>query len=135
MAGRREPTWLSQVFIIALHGRLLAEHGGAPGLRDPGLLESALAGPRNRLLYGEPDLCELAATYAHGITQNHPFVDGNKRVAFAAAGVFLELNGRRLTATEPDAVLAVLALASGEMDAAGFAAWLRVSSEPVAGSS
>lgn len=129
MAGRREPIWLSQVVIIALHGRLLAEHGGAPGLRDPGLLESALAGPCNRLLYGEPDLCELAAAYAHGIARNHPYVDGNERVAFAAAGVFLELNGRRLTATEPDAVLAVLALSSDEMDAAGFAAWLRMSSK------
>jgi death on curing protein len=127
---KSEPFWLTQVFVIALHGRLLAEHGGSPGLRDRGLLESALAAPRNHRLYGDPDIFDLAAQYAHAITRNHPFMDGNKRVAFAAAGVFLELNGHRLTAPETDAVLAMLALSSGELDAAGFANWLRDSVEP-----
>ena len=129
-----EPSWLTQVFIIALHGRLLAEHGGSPGLRDRGLLESALAAPRNHRLYDDPDICDLAARYAHAITRNHPFVDGNKRVAFAAAGIFLELNGLRLTASEADAVLAMLALSRGDLDVAGFADWLRVSTESLPGS-
>ena len=128
---KSEPVWLTQVFVIALHGRLLAEHGGPPGLRDGGLLESALAAARHHLLYGDPDIFDLAAQYAHALTRNHPFVDGNKRVAFAAAGVFLELNGHRLTASETDAVFAMLALCSGKLDAAGFANWLRVSAEPV----
>ena len=127
-----EPFWLSQVFIIAIHGRLLAEHGGSPGLRDRGLLESVLAAPRNHRAYKQPDIIDLAALDAHAITRNHPFVDGNKRVALAAAGVFLELNGWRLIATEPDAVLAMLALSRGELDAAGFAAWLRTCTEPLA---
>jgi death on curing protein len=125
-----EPFWLTQVVVIAIHGRMLAEHGGSPGLRDRGLLESALAAPRNHRLYGESDIFDLAAQYAHAITRNHPFVDGNKRVAFAAAGIFLELNGHLLTATERDAVLAVLALSRGDLDAAGFANWLRISTEP-----
>jgi death-on-curing protein len=119
-----------QAFVIALHGRLRAEHGGSPGLRDRGLLESALAAPRNLRLYGDPDIFDLAAQYAHAMTRNHPFVDGNKRVAFAAAGVFLELNGHRLTAPETDAVLAMIALSSGDLDATGFANWRRVSAEP-----
>ncbi len=120
--------WLSQTFILAVHARLLAEHGGPPGIRDEGLLSSALDAPKNHLGYGEPDVFDLAAVYAHGITSNHPFVDGNKRTAFAAAGIFLELNGHRLTAPEPDAVLAVLTLSRGEMTAEEFANWLRLSS-------
>jgi death on curing protein len=127
---KSEPFWLSTIFVRALHGRLLAEHGGSPGLLDRGLLESAPFAPRNHRLYGEPDIFDLAAQYAHALTRNHPFVDGNKRAAFAAAGVFLELNGHRLTAPETDAVLAMLALSSGELDATGFADWLRGSVEP-----
>jgi len=127
-----EPFWLSQVFIIAIHGRLLAEHGGRPGLRDRGLLESVLAGPRNHRADEQPDIIDLAALYAHAITRNRPFVDGNKRVALAAAGALLELNGLRLVATEPDAVLAMLALSRGELDDVGFAAWLRTCTEPLA---
>jgi death-on-curing protein len=125
---RSEPTWLSMPAILAIHGMLLAEHGGAVGLRDEGLLESAMAGPRNQFLYGESDLFQIAAGYAFALTRNHPFVDGNKRTAFAAAGIFLELNGHQLQASEPDAVLAVLALSRGELDAKGFGDWLRISS-------
>ena len=125
------PFWLSKVAILAIHGRLLAEHGGASGLRDEKLLESALAAPLNHFEYDQADVFFLAATYAHALTSNHPFVDGNKRTTFAAAGVFLELNGYRLTASEPDAVLAVLALSKGEMKAEEFCNWLRVSSVEV----
>lgn len=126
----KEPRWLSRAAVLAIHGRLLAEHGGASGLRDQGLLESALAAPRNHFEYDQADVFQQAATYAFSLTSNHPFVDGNKRTAFAAAGIFLELNGFRLAATEPDAVLAVLALSRGELDADGFADWLRINSAP-----
>lgn len=126
----KDPIWLTTLFILAVHARLLAEHGGGSGLRDEGLLEAALAGPRNHHVYRDTDLFDLAAAYAEGITRNHPFIDGNKRTAFAAAGVFLELNGHRLTASEPDAVQAVLALTKGDMNAVEFAAWLRLSSVP-----
>ncbi len=125
--SRPEPTWLSIPAILAIHGMLLAEHGGAVGLRDEGLLESAMAGPRNQFLYGESDPFQIAAAYAFALTRNHPFVDGNKRTAFAAAGIFLELNGHQLQASEPDAVLAVLALSKGELDAKEFGDWLRIS--------
>jgi len=124
---RREPTWLSKPALHAIHGLLLAEHGGASGLRDEGLLESAMAGPLNHFQYGETDIYQLAASYAFALTSNHPFVEGNKRTAFAAAGVFLELNGHQLRASEPDAVLAVLALSKGELDAQEFGNWLRIS--------
>jgi death-on-curing protein len=107
---------------------LLAEHGGATGLRDEGLLESAMAGPRNQFHYGESNLFQIAAAYAFALTRNHPFVDGNKRTAFAAAGIFLELNGLQLRASEPDAVLAVLALSKGDLDSRGFGDWLRINS-------
>ncbi len=123
-----QPFWLSKVAILAIHGRLLAEHGGPSGIRDESLLESALAAPVNHFEYDGADVFTLAATYAHALTSNHPFVDGNKRTAFAAAGIFLELNGYRLTASEPDAVLAVLALSKGEMKAGEFSNWLRISS-------
>jgi death-on-curing protein len=123
---RQEPTWLSKPAILAIHGMLLAEHGGATGLRDEGLLESAMAGPRNQFLYGESDLFQIGAAYAFALTRNHPFVDGNKRTAFAAAGIFLELNGFELRASEPDAVHAVLALSKGDIDSEGFGNWLRL---------
>ena len=126
-----QPFWLSKVAILAIHGRLLAEHGGASGLRDESLLESALAAPLNHFEYDQADVFVLASTYAYALTSNHPFVDGNKRTAFAAAGIFLELNGYRLTASEPDAVLAVLALSRGEMNAEDFCKWLRISSIPL----
>ena len=100
-------------------------HGGASGLRDAGLLDSALARPLNLVAYGDPDLAELAASYAFGLAQNHPFVDGNKRAAFMAAGLFLGLNGHRLTASQAEGTVAVFGLASGEIDEPTFAAWLR----------
>ena len=120
-----EPVWVARELVYVLHERLLAEHGGAPGLRDEGLLASALARPRQIRAYGDPDLCALAAAYAYGLVQNHPFVDGNKRVAFMVAYVFLARNGRRLVAPEADATAMVMALAAGETDEKAFAAWLR----------
>ena len=126
-----QPFWLSKVAILAIHGRLLAEHGGASGLRDESLLESALAAPLNHFEYDQADVFVLASTYAHALTNNPPFVEGNKRTACAVAGGFLELNGYRLTASEPDAVLAVLALSRGEMNAEDFCKWLRISSIPL----
>lgn len=126
-----EPRWLSKVAVLAIHGRLLAEHGGASGLRDEGLLESALSAPKNHFEYEQADVFQLAAAYAFALTSNHPFVDGNKRTSFAAAGIFLELNGCRLEAAEPDAVGAVLALSKGELNADGFSNWLRISSREV----
>jgi death-on-curing protein len=110
---------------VLLHDESLAMHGGASGLRDAGLLDSALARPLNLVAYGDPDLAELAASYAFGLAQNHPFVDGNKRAAFLAAGLFLGLNGYRLTASQAEATVAVFGLASGEIDEPTFAAWLR----------
>ena len=127
----KEPRWLSKVAVLAIHGRLLAEHGGASGLRDESLLESALAAPKNHFEYEPADVFKLAAAYAFALTSNHPFVDGNKRTAFAAAGIFLELNGYRLEAAEPDAVWAVLALSKGELNADGFSKWLRISAREV----
>ncbi len=114
--------------VLAIHGRLLAEHGGAPGMRDESLLESAPAAPRNQSAHAQADVFRLAAAYAFALTSDHPFIDGNKRTAFAAAGVFLELNGYCLEATEPDAVGAMLALSKGDLDADGFGKWLRISS-------
>jgi death on curing protein len=121
----REPTWLSRRTVEVIHERQLARHGGAAGLRDPGLLESALMRALNAWGYGETDLCELAALYAEGLAKNHPFADGNKRTAFVAAALFLRLNGRRLRAENREAVEKMLGLASGTLPREGFAAWLR----------
>lgn len=115
---------------MLLHEESLAEHGGAAGLRDEGLLESALARPLNLLAYGEPDHADLAAAYGVGVAKNHAFVDGNKRAAFLCVGLFLALNGWRLRATQADATLTMLAVAAGRMDEAGFAAWLREHAAP-----
>ncbi len=117
--------------VLAVHGRLMAEHGGAPGVRDAAVLESASARPQQLLAYEDPDLCELAAAYAGGIVRNHPFVDGNKRTGFMTAFVFLARNGMRLVASEIDATHIVTALAAGELDEATFAAWLRDNCESV----
>jgi death-on-curing protein len=117
--------WLSRQLIIAIHDEQLAEHGGAPGMREEGLLESALARPLNRAGYDDPDIAELAATYAIGIVRNHPFVDGNKRTGFAALFMFLGLNGAEFEPPEVDATMAMLRLAAGEMTDAEFAAWVR----------
>jgi death-on-curing protein len=117
--------WIDQRLLVLLHDESLAMHGGASGLRDAGLLESALSRPLNLAAYGEPDVAALAASYASGLAQNHPFVDGNKRAAFLSVGLFLGLNGHRLTASQAEATVAVFGLASGEIDETTFAAWLR----------
>ena len=111
---------------MAVHDRLLALHGGLPGVRDRGLLESALARPRQHYSYSEKvDIVDMAALYTAGIVQNHPFVDGNKRAGFLAGVMFLELNGFNFNASESDVIKSVLALAAGELDEAGYGAWLR----------
>ncbi len=121
-----EPVWVGQVVIELLHGETIAEHGGAEGLRDAGLLESALARPKNLFAYeGVTDPARLAAAYAFGLAKNHAFVDGNKRIAFIACGLFLRLNGWRLVADQADAALTFLALAAGDLDEDQLAAWIR----------
>lgn len=117
--------WVSRAALLLLHDESLAEHGGAPGVRDEGLLDSALARPLHLAAYGEPDLADLAASYGVGLAKNHGFVDGNKRAAFLAVGLFLAINGQRLVATQADATLTMLAVAEGSLDEAGFAAWIR----------
>ncbi len=122
----KEPHWIDRRAMVLLHGESLAEHGGRAGAVDEGLLESALARPRQIFTYeASPDLARLAAAFAAGFVRDHPFVDGNKRAAFLAAGLFLELNGLRLTVSQVDAARAVLALAAGEMKEQEFAAWIR----------
>jgi death-on-curing protein len=129
----QEPRWITQDGLLILHDRSIALHGGASGLRDTGLLESALTRPANRFHYeGVDDICVLAATYLVALVSNHPFTDGNKRAGFLAAGLFLALNGRRLTAPPADAALKVLAVAAGDRDVDGLAEWIRERS--VAGS-
>ena len=125
MAATQVWVWIDPAVVLAVHEEQLAEHGGAAGVRDAGLLESALARPRNLAHYGEPDLCELAAAYAFGLARNHPFIDGNKRSAFVATELFLVINGWQLVASDADCVLIMLSLASGEIDEPTFAAWLR----------
>lgn len=122
--------WVDKRLLLILHDESLAEHGGASGLRDEGLLDSALARPLNLLAYGEPDAADLAAAYGLGLAKNHAFVDGNKRAAFLAVGLFLALNGFRLNASQPDATLTVMALAAGEIDEEAFARWIRANSAP-----
>jgi death-on-curing protein len=121
----KEPLWIETRDVLAIHDRLLALHGGAPELRDRGLLESALARPRQHHAYAEsPDIIEMAALYTAGIIRNHPFVDGNKRTGFVIGVLFLELNGFNFEASEPDATQAVMSLAAGTLDDAGYCAWL-----------
>jgi death on curing protein len=117
--------WVDRRALELLHDESLSEHGGAGGLRDEGLLESALSRPLNLAAYGSPDVHALAASYGVGLAKNHPFVDGNKRAAFLAVGMFLALNGWRLTAAQADATLTMLAVAAGQMDEEAFARWLR----------
>jgi death-on-curing protein len=117
--------WLDRQALTLLHDESLAEHGGSSGLRDEGLLESALARPKNLAAYERPDFADLAASYSVGLAKNHPFVDGNKRAAFLAVGLFLTLNGFRLNATQSDATLTMLAVAAGDIDETTFARWIR----------
>lgn len=121
-----ERIWIEEGEALILHERLLALHGGAPGLRDRGLLASAIARPRQHVAYAEasPDIVQLAAVYTAGILQNHPFVDGNKRTGFVLGVLFLELNGHRFLATQEDTANAVLALAAGKMSEQDYAAFL-----------
>jgi death-on-curing protein len=120
----KEPVWVLRETVYALHDRLLAEFGGAAGVRDEGLLESALSRPVNQLGYGSPALAELAAAYAFGLVRNHPFVDGNKRIGFTVAVLFLELNGCVFTASQVDSTVQTLALAARALDESGYASWL-----------
>jgi len=117
--------WVALAVAEAAHAEQLAEHGGGEGVRDPGLLESAMARPRNLALYGTPDVAALAAAYAYGIARNHPFVDGNKRTAAVISETFLVLNGWQLTATDAELVVAILALAAGELSEDELADWFR----------
>ena len=122
-----EPEWLETHEVLAIHKALLSLHGGAEGVRDERLLQSALARPQQLFAYGNPppDLCALAAAYAAGIIRNHSFVDGNKRTGFMLAYTFLRLNGLHLRADEGETYAMVMALASGNLPEAAFAQWLR----------
>lgn len=122
----REPVWIDERDALALHDRLLALDGGAAGVGNVGLLQSALARPQQLQAYGDaPDTIDMAVAYTVGIVRNHPFLDGNKRTAFVVGVLFLEINGYRFTATEEDATQAVLSLAAGTLDEASFTRWLR----------
>jgi death-on-curing protein len=121
----RTPVWVVKTVVLAIHDEQLAEHGGAPGLRDEGLLDSALERPKNLLRYGDPDLAALAAAYGFGLVTNHPFVDGNKRVGAVVTELFLALNAAALRASDEEFVLTWLRLAAGALDETGLAAWLR----------
>lgn len=124
----KEPQWVLRETVLALQERLLAEFGGLSGVRDAGLLDSALARPQHLSAYGKPSLFHLAAAYAFGLVRNHPFLDGNKRIGFTAAVLFLELNGQRFTAAEADATIKTLALAASELDEAAYIIWLKQNS-------
>ena len=125
-----EPLWIERADVDVIHDRQIAEHGGGAGLRDDGLLLSALEAPRNHFAYVGGDLPALAGIYAHRIAKNHPFVDGNKRTAFLCAYAFLLANGLRIETTQDDVVKRTLALAAGEIDADAYADWLRETSVP-----
>ena len=126
-----EPEWLDIDIVLDVHAEQLALFGGPEGVRDRGMLESALGRPLNRFAYGDPSLPALAAAYAFGIARNHPFVDGNKRAAFAAIIVFLELNGFELVAAPEEATAAMLELAAGAVSEDALAEWIAVNSRPL----
>ncbi len=123
---RIEPVWLDADVALAIHDRQLAEHGGVVGVRDKGMLESALARPVNRWTYGEDDRCVLAAAYAFGVARNHPFTDGNKRTAWVLARLFFALNRHVIVFTPDDAITTVLALAAGQLSEEELADWFRL---------
>jgi death on curing protein len=125
-----EPFWLAREAVLAIQGELLARFGGLAGIRDEGLLDSALNRPLHLFHYGDPSLFDLGAAYAEGIVKNHPFLDGNKRAGFMAAYTFLGINGQQLEAPEEEAVLQTLALAADAIGAAEFSAWLAKSCVP-----
>ena len=120
-----EPSWLTRQIVVAIHNEQLAIHGGAGGLRDEGMLESALDRPRNRGAYESAELAELAAAYAFGIARNHLFVDGNKRTSLLALYTFLGVNGIDFVVAEADAAAMILALAGGEVNEEGLIRWIR----------
>lgn len=127
-----EPRWLAKADVVELHDYVLARTGGSSGLRDEGLLESALSRPLNRWSYeAVEDIRDLAATYGIGLAKNHPFIDGNKRAAFLGVGLFLELNGWMLTATDDDAIETFYAVASSQMDEDALTIWVRANSAAV----
>ena len=124
-----EPRWFSREMAEALHALVLSRHGGGRGVRDVRRLESALARPPNLFAYGDASLPQMAAAYAAGVIEGHPFVDGNKRTGLALAIAFLEYNGRRFRGSEAEAVVHTLGLAAGEVSEAAFAAWLEANLE------
>jgi death-on-curing protein len=124
--------WIRLHEATAIHAEQIAEHGGLEGIRDQGLLESAMARAENLAAYEKPDVCDLAAAYGYGLARNHPFADGNKRTAFVVSVTFLILNGRDLTATEVDVVTTILKLAAGELTEAELADWFRANSREIA---
>ena len=126
----REPRWVSRLVVDAIQTDMLLNHGGVPGLRDEDLLESALARPRQRFTYdATTDLAALAAAYGFGLARNHPYSDGNKRVAFVTMGMFLGLNGLEFTASEAEVVTTLVSLASGTLDEDTLADWIRLHTE------
>jgi death on curing protein len=124
----KEPIWVGREFVLVIHEELLAEFGGSAGVRDEGLLDSALGKAQNLFAYSKPTIFDLAASYAVGIVRNHPFIDGNKRTGFIVAYTFLVQNGHELRASEAEAAAAVLALAGNEMSEAMFSLWLKENS-------
>ena len=126
-----DPVWLDREDCLAMHEKLIERFGGLQGIRDEGLLDSALNKPLHVFNYGKPTVFELAASYALGIVKNHPFLDGNKRTGFVAAALFIEANGFSFQATEEEAVLETLALAASHSTEADYAAWLERNSVPV----
>ncbi|MGV3658946.1 MAG: type II toxin-antitoxin system death-on-curing family toxin [Prosthecobacter sp.] len=127
----KEPEWVARGTVLQLHRHSINEHGGTHGIRDEGLLDSALGKPENVFAYSSPAIFDLAASYTFGLVKNHPFLDGNKRTAFVTGVLFLELNGYQCHASEMDAAARTLALAAGEMTEASYAAWLESCSVPV----
>jgi len=124
-----EPAWVLPEVVIAVHQMLLAEHGGAPGIRDEALLDSSLNRPKQRFLYDEKSsVFDLAASYSYGLAKNHPFMDGNKRIALSVGAIFLELNGNSLNAAEAEAVVILERLAAGDLSEEDIASWFKASS-------
>lgn len=122
--------WMAETVVLAVHEAQIASHGGVPGIRDIGLVRSALARPTNLLAYGEPDLPDLAAAYAYGLVKAHGFVDGNKRVSLVVTETFLALNGQRLVAEDASCFTTWMGLADGSLSEAGLALWIRSNMEP-----
>jgi death-on-curing protein len=125
-----EPTWITKEILITVHAELLNRFGGLSGIRDEGLLDSALNRPKHLFSFSRPTLFQIASSYAHGVVKNHPFLDGNKRTGFMSAYIFLGVNGWSLEAPEEEAVLETLSLAAGETSEEAYSAWLERTSVP-----